>query len=759
MNRIISFILGTALLLSAGAKPLEPVDCVDVFTGTSNSRWMLGPYASVPYGMVQLGPDNQDGEWMCGYEYSFASVRGFSHIHAYALSGLLVMPTTQDFTKDGGTVSCAYRGAGAGYHSRIFKETEKGGPGYYSCELYDVGCKAELTATTHCGVHKYTFKEKDQARILLSSLVPAEYTPSVKKAEFRKTDDKTVEGYACMNGMYGEYNLYFSIQFNKPFKTFNGWSQNDIKQDVSEISGTGDVGAFVTYSPKEGEEIMLKVGLSLVDPAGARNNLKQELDSFGWDFDAIVQSAKKQWADRLNTIRVEGNKNDIKKFYTNFYRSICKQTWSDCDGRYTDTYGKIHQLPEGRKMYGGDGFWNSFWNYNSLFALVAPDLLNGWVQTQLELFDKTGWTSCGPTGLKMSGIMDVTPEISLMVGAYQKGLRDYDVNKLYEAVSHNSKEQGRRESYGGMACLSGMERLDTYDKLGYVPCDIDAASRTLDYAYTDFCAAQLAQSLGKTEDYEKFIKRSSNWKNQFHPELKYQVPRNSKGEWKQNYSPFSGEHWIEGNGWQYTFYVPHDIKGVIDMVGKDLFNQRLEEGFVKSVKHEFAAHAFDRHQTQAFEYYINHGNEPNMQASFLFNHSGKPWLTQKYSRAILDLYYGDTPYKGWGGDEDEGQMGGWFVIASMGLFEMNGGATANPEFDLTSPLFDKITIHIDKSYHGGKPFVIKTINNSKKNVYIQSASLNGKSLTKPKLPFADVVKGGELILKMGDAPNEKWGVE
>ena len=460
-------------------------------------------------------------------------------------------------------------------------------------------------------------------------------------------------------------------------------------------------------------------------------------------------------ADRLGTIRVEGDEENIKKFYTNFYRSICKQTWSDSDGRYTDAYGKIQQLPKGQKMYGGDAFWNSYWNYNTLFALVAPDLLNGWVQTELELFDKTGWTNNGPTGLKMSGIMDVTHEISLMVGAYQKGIRDYDINKLYEAVSHNSKVQGGRDKGG----LSGMARLDTYDKLGYVPFDLDASCRTLDYAYTDFCAAQLAKALGKTEDYEKFIKRSENWKNQFHPDLKYQVPRNAKGEWKQNYNPFSGEHWIEGNGWQYTFYVPHDIKGVIDMVGKDPFNQRLEEGFAKSVKHNFTAHAFDRHQTQAFEYYINHGNEPNMQASFLFNYSGKPWLTQKYSRAILDQYYGSTPYKGWGGDEDEGQMGGWFVIASMGLFEMNGGVTAQPEFDLTSPLFDKITIHIDKRYNGGKPFVIKTVNNSKKNVYIQSATLNGKPLTKPRLPFTDVVKGGELILKMGNKPNEKWGVE
>jgi putative alpha-1,2-mannosidase len=191
-------------------------------------------------------------------------------------------------------------------------------------------------------------------------------------------------------------------------------------------------------------------------------------------------------------------------------------------------------------------------------------------------------------------------------------------------------------------------------------------------------------------------------------------------------------------------------------MGKDLFNQRLEEGFEKSVQHNFAAHAFDRHQDIAFEYYINHGNEGNMQASFLFNYSGKPWLTQKYSRAILEKFYGNTPYHGWEGDEDEGQMGGWFVIASMGFFEMNGGVTDDLFFDLTSPLFDEIIIHADKMYNGGKPFVIKTIDNSDDNIYIQSATLNGKSLNEPKLKFRELVKGGELIFQMGPKPNLNW---
>ncbi len=737
-----------------GLAQKQPVEYVNVFTGTSNSRWMLGPYAGVPYGMVQLGPDNQESGWMAGYEYSIMNVTGFSHLHAWTMAGLMVMPATQDFTKDNGASSKAYRGAGAGFHSRILKETEKASPGYYSCELYDADCKAEHTASTHCGFHKYTFKANEDVRILLVLNFPTEYEVDIKNAIFNKIGNNVVEGYAKTFAAYGEYTLYFTIHFNKPFRSLNGWNNDTILTDVNQIKGKKDVGAFVTYSTTENEAIMMKVGLSLVDMEGARNNLKTELDPFGWDFEAAAASAREKWNTLLSRIEVKGSEQNKEKFYTNLYRSFAKQTWSDVDGRYVDPHNKIQQLPQGGVMYGGDAFWNTFWNYNTILSLIAPDIMNNWVQTELELFDKTGWTNDGPTGLKLTGIMEVTHEIALMVSAYQKGIRNYDVDKLYKAVRHNGMEQGVRPPGEG---LSGMERLNVYNRLGYVPLEVDAASRTLDYAYTDYCAAQLAKAMNQDADYSFFLKRSNNWKNQFHPDLKMQVPKDSLGNWMKDYDPFSGKHWIEGNGWQYTWYVPHDIEGLVTLMGKDLFNRRLEEGFEKSVKHNFAAHAFDRHQDIAFEYYVNHGNEGNMQASFLFNYSGKPWLTQKYSRAILEMFYGNTPYHGWEGDEDEGQMGGWFVIASMGLFEMNGAVTDDPTFDLTSPLFDEITIHLDKMYNGGKPFVIKTINNSDVNVYIQSASLNGKPLTEPKLKFTELVKGGELVFKMGPKPNMDWG--
>ena len=736
----------------------QPVDYVDMFTGTSNSRWMLGPYASVPYGMVQLGPDNQTAGWMGGYEYSVMNVSGFSHIHAWTMSGLRVMPAMQDFTKTDGAADKPYRGASAGYHSRIDKSTEKASPGYYSCYLYDANCLAEMTASTHCGFHKYTFEKDGNARIILDLLFPAEDQAEIRDAQINLVNDTLIEGYAntivpSTNNM--EYVLYFSIQFSKPFKNMGGWLNDSTVTETNQISGNGDVAAFVNYEVKTGETVMMKVGLSLVDSEGARNNLKSESGPFAWNFEQAAGAARNSWNNLLSKIKVEGREIDMKKFYTNFYRSFAKQTWSDADGRYCDPFEIIRTTPPGTAMYGGDAFWNTYWNYNTILSLVAPDIMNNWVNTQLELFKTTGWTNNGPTGLEHTRVMGVSHEVALMVSAYKKGIRNYDIGALWEAIHHNVTEQGKTLEKSGNV---GLEWLNAYDSLGYVPYDISRrSSRTLDYSYTDFCTAQLAKALGKTAEYEFYLKRSNNWKNQFNSEVKWQMPRDSKGNWKTDNNLFSGELWSEGNAWQYSFYVPHDIPGVVELMGKNLFNDRLEEGFQKSEKFMFAAHALDRVQSTVYEYYINQGNEVNLQASWLFNYSGKPWLTQKYTRAILNSYYGDEPYHGWEGDEDEGQMGGWFTITSMGIFEMNGGVTDSSKVDLTAPLFKKITISLDSKYYGGKEFLITTENNTPENIYIQSATLNGKPLTKSWIYFTDIVNGGKLNFVLGNRPNEKWG--
>jgi predicted alpha-1,2-mannosidase len=720
----------------------------DPFTGTSNSRWMLGPYACVPFGMVQLGPDNQSGGWMGGYEYSVSNVSGFSHIHAWTMGGLMIMPAAQDLTVTDGAVDRPYRGAGAGYHSRIIKETEKASPGYYSVDLYDAYMKAEMTASTRCGFFRFTAQKDYNYRIMMDMAFPSEYNFVLDSAFISKVSDTEVEGFAkCHVGTWNQYTVYFVVRLNKPFTSFNGWNSNGILSEVSRIEGREEVGAFLTWTGKSGEELLMQTAISLVDIEGARINMKAEMDPFSWDFNAAAASARSQWNKLFSAITVEGGTDENRrKFYTNLYRSYCaKQTWNDADGRYCDPKEVIRQLPAGTSIYGGDAFWNTFWNLNSLWALVSPEILNNWVVTQLELYKNTGWTSNGPTGLELSGIMEVSHEIALLTGAWQMGIRNYDAEAVYQAIKHTVDVQGGK--LRPWTAAAGNLFQDSYKKLGYVPFEEGAACQTLDYAFNDFCVAQLAKALGKKADYEFYLKRSENWRNQFNMDQKWSIPRDGKGNWLTGYSPFSAKHWIEGNGWQYSFYVPHNVPGLVEAMGKDLFNKRLEEGFEKSRPFSYAAHALDRTEGQLAEFYINHGNEVNMQAAWLFNYSGKPRLTQKYVHEILNAYYGSDPYHGWEGDEDEGQMGAWFVMSSIGLFSMDGCTSADPVFDLSTPLFDKITLRLDDKYYGGKTFTIETRNLSEKSIYIKSATLNGRKLDQLKLRFADIVKGGSLVIE------------
>lgn len=757
MNRWILLFCCLSTLFRVNANEKEPVDYVDCFIGTSNSRWMLGPYAQVPFGMVQIGPDNQGYRWMGGYEYAINSVSAFSHIHAWTMGGLSIMPATTDLTIDNPGPDAPYKGANAGYHSRIMKETEKASPGYYEVELYDHQVKAAMTATTRCSFQKYNFPNCDDARILINLQFPTEYNYgfSVKEAKISSVSDRLIEGYAkCVSGPWSNWNdwtLYFSMRFNKPFQQFNGWKGSEIQNNIKEIEGSGEIGAYVTYKTVEGEEILIQTGLSLVSLEGTRMNLEKELTApFEWDFTACAQNTRRIWNDLLKKIKVEGGTEEDKyKFYTNLYRSYAgKQTWNDVDGKYRDACENIQQLEAGKSIYGGDAFWNSYWNLNGLWSIVSPEIIDNWVTTQLEMYKHTGWTSKGPAGIEYSGIMEGSHEIAMMVAAYQKKIRK-DGEKIYEAVHKMVTQPGGTHPCGG---TYGQIDLDAYNKFGYMPSEINVVSKTLDYAYDDYCVAQLAKSLGKKRDADFLEKRSMNYKNVYHPEYKYVCSKDSLGNWDSHFDVFSNKGFIEGNSWQYSWYVPHDIPGMIELIGKERALERLFQGFEKSIKHNFSAHIFDRTQGQSAEFYINQGNEVNMNAAFVFNYLGKPSLCQNYTREILDRFYGCSPYKGWEGDEDEGQLGGWFVMSAMGLFEMNGGVSVHPELDITSPLFEKITITLDNRYYQGKEFIIEAKNNSPENRYIQSARLNGKLLKNLRIPFESIIKGGKLVLEMGNTP-------
>lgn len=753
---VIIFIIGCTSKVEATTPDREPVDYVDLFIGSSNSRWMLGPYAQVPFGMVQLGPDNQGNVWMGGYEYSIANISGFSHLHAWTMGGLMMMPTTIDIALDNPSTDSPYRGANAGYHSRILKESEKASPGYYSAYLYDHQVLAEMTATTRCGVHRYTFPESAESRVLIDLLFPTEwdYGFRVKDARITRVSDDYVEGYAdCQSGAWSNWNhykLHFVIRFSRPFNRLDGWNDGRIEERINTISGKGDLGAYAIFSTTKNEPITVCTALSLVSIKQARLNMEQELGPLAYDFDRVHAAARSCWNELLGRIAVSGGRESDKvKFYTNLYRSYAgKQTWNDVDGTYIDAAEQVRKLEHGN-MYGGDAFWNTYWNLNGLWSLASPRIIDDWVTTQLEMFRHTGWTCKGPAGIEYSGIMEGSHEIALMVAAYQKGIRR-DGKAIYDAVYKNVTIPGIAHPAGGYA---GNPLLDVYDKFGYMPKEYGVVSKTLDYAYDDWCVAQLARAVGNRKEATRLERRSQNYRNVFQPGVNYVVQRDSTGTWDPKFDRFSNAGFIEGNSWQYSFYVPHDIPGLVKLIGQDEFNNRLETGFAKSEKHNFAAHVFDRTMGQSAEFYINHGNEVNMCTPYLFNYSGKPWLTQKWARAILDTFYGNTPYHGWEGDEDEGQLGAWFVMSSLGLFEMNGGCDANPTFDLGSPLFDTITLQLDPAYYSGGTFVIETRGNSPENVYVQSAYLNGKRLREPRIRFAEIIAGGRLVFEMGAKPN------
>lgn len=759
---VLFFLCNLFLSSPAYSAEKQPVDYVDCFTGTSNSRWMLGPYAQMPFGMVQIGPDNQGNRWMGGYEYAINSVSGFSHLHAWTMGGLMMMPTTADLALGNPGPDAPYVGANSGYHSRILKETEKASPGFYSVELYDHKVKASITATTRCSFQKYVFPDCKESRVLMDLLFPTEwdYGFKVKDARITKVSDTEIEGYAdCVSGSWSSWNswkLFFVIRFDKPFQQFNGWNENGVSENVNEISGKGDVGAYVTYATKKGDAVLVQTALSLVSLDGARANLDEELTKpFGWDFDACVLNGRNTWNELLGRIKVEGgSEKDRRKFYTNMYRSFAgKQTWNDVDGKYRDACEDVQQLKPGQAVYGGDAFWNSYWNLNGVWSMAAPEIIDNWVTTQLEMYKHTGWTCKGPAGIEYSGIMEGSHEIALMVAAYQKGIRKDGAN-IYEAIHKMVTEKGGEHPCGGSY---GQINLDAYEKYGYMPMEIDVVSKTLDYAYDDYAVAQMAKALKKKKEAQFLEKRSLNYKNVFHPEQKFVCRRDTTGKWDAEFDVFSNKGFIEGNSWQYSWYVPHDIKGLIDIIGKENAQKRLTEGFEKSRKFNFAAHIFDKTMGQSAEFYINQGNEVNMNSAFIFNYLDQPWKCQKYTREILNSFYGDTPYHGWEGDEDEGQMGGWYVMSSIGLFEMNGGVTANSEMELTSPIFDKITIKLDPRYYTGKEFVIETVNNSAENCYIRSATLNGKPLSQPRIPFSAVKNGGKLVLVMDNSPeNCAW---
>jgi predicted alpha-1,2-mannosidase len=646
----------------------------------------------------------------------------------------------------------------AGYRSRIHPENIKASPGYFSVLLDDYGIKAELTTTTRAGFQRYTFPKKESGRILFDLKVAEEEPSTIVEASIKKVSDTEIEGFVQRKaGEWNEYTLYFVARVNRPFTSMGGWTGTDIVNESNEVKVTkdSDIGAFLNFNLKDDQTVLLKTGISYVSIEQARLNLNTEMDQFGWNFDAVHKNASDTWNNLLGKVKVEGGtETDKMKFYTNMYRAYCSRTiFSDVNGKYTDMCEKIQQAKHpDSPILGCDAFWGSAWNLNQLWSLVTPDIAEKWVNSELELYDKGGWLADAPGGLEYSSIMVAAHQIPLIVNAWQKGIHGFDAEKAYKAMREIQMNPGKPHECGGYV---GNRNLKTYLENGFVPAGEGPVSNTLEYAYDDWCVAQMAKALGKTDDYTYFMQRGQYYRNVFDPTSGYMRPKYSGGPWFEDFSydkgaggqgqnfGYGSKDYVEANAWQFSWFVPHDLKGLISLMGKDECNNRLEKGFEKS-RPFFTTE------------YINHGNQPNMEAGWLFNYSGKPWLTQYWVREILDGFYGTDPVDGYHGDEDQGQMGSWYVMSAMGLFEMDGGASVDPVYEISSPIFEKITIHLDQKYYKGTEFVIEARNSSKLNRYIQSATLNGKVLNKFWFKHAELVNGGKLVLLMGPKPNKDW---
>jgi predicted alpha-1,2-mannosidase len=760
-----------------------PADYVNVFTGKGGARWMYAPGPWMPNGMVKIAPDNKVQGYRSGYDCSYKTINCFSHIHEWTMAGLGMMPM----------VGSLRTHAGLGvedYGSHFDASTEHGGIGFYNVVLKDSRIKVELTATTRASLQRYTFPASNQARVLYPFMLPNEYQMHILSAKVRRVGTDEIEGTIQTDvpklGYVGDqrFDLHFVSQFSRPFDALGGWENlpgadvtiqlkslrpaaelrdwkgGKVLDDVKELDLSGDCGAFVKFKTSDGEQVEVRTGMSLVSVEDARLNVVQELAKpFEWNFDAVVQNQRNVWNDLFDRIEIETPEAREKtRFYTGFYRGLSgRNIWSDVNGKWIDPFGRPQQLADSNAvMLGSDALWTTFWNLNQLMNLISPEWSIRWTDSELQLYDKCGWLAKGPAGLKYIPVMVAEHEIPLMVAAYQHGLK-VDADKILAAAVKMQTTPPQRNLPGGGT--AGNANLESYLKYGYVPedgprgpgggfgWDRPYSSNTYEYAYDDWCVAQMALARGDQDIAQKFLKRSQSWRNQFDAAAGYARPRLTNGDWVTPFDPYLTPGFVESDAWQYTWFVPQDPPGLIQAMGRDRFIKVLNEGFEKSSPQRFNGGGRSA---------VYQGNEPTMQVSWLFNWADEPWLTQKWVRAVLERYYGYTPADFYLGDDDQGQMSSWFVMASIGLFEMDGGCRVHPIYEIAAPLYPKITLHLSPQYRGGTTFVIEAPAASPANCYIQSATLNGQPLNQWWIPWHDVIKGGKLVLQLGPMPNQQW---
>lgn len=766
-------LLPVVLLASAHLPAQNVLQYVDPNIGTAHSRWFFFTPAAVPHGMAKLAPStnghygNPSGWEAVGYDVRHNSIEGFVHFHEWQIGGVSIMPATGPLQVKPGLLEKP----DSGYRSPFDRKNETAEAGYYKVKLDKYNITAELTATKHVGFHRYTFPQNNQSRIILDIGNKQGESSEVQDASVRMIDDTHFEGFVTTYPNYvriydsgGKVSMYFWGEVSKKPESVGSFTANGIQPKANSAKGKG-AGIFLEYQTKDGEAIELKVVLSYTSTANAKANLLAEAQSLS--FEQAKNEAQETWQRELGKIFVESSDEQSKvKFYTGLFHALLgRGVASDVNGNFPRHDGSLGQLPKdknGKFSYNflnTDAIWGAFWNLTQLWALSYPERYSDYVHTQLEIYKERGWFGDGIANSNfVSGVG--TNFVGLAIAAaYQAGIRDYDVALAYEAIKRNEL-RGENRKVG-----SGKMDVKAFVKYGYSPhLESDktdstgsrfSASHTLEYSYSAFAAAQMAKALGKQNDYKTLIRYAEGWKAIYNPAEKLMHPKKADGSFIDKFDPY--EPWRgfqEGNAIQYTFYVPQNPAALIAAVGKEEFNRRLNNIFDTAQKASFGGGK----EIDAFagiKSLYNHGNQPNLHVSWLFNFSGKPWLTQKWTRAICNEFYGTEPIHGYGygQDEDQGQLGSWYVMAALGLFDVKGFTDLRPIIEFGSPIFERAAIQLGN----GKKLVIETKDNSANNVYVQSARINGKPLNNCWMYRDELMEGGKLEFVMGSTPNEAWG--
>ncbi len=718
------------------------------------------PGATFPFGAVQLSPETDtisyelngkyNGEvykYCAGYRYEDKTIVGFSSTHFSGtghsdLGDFLIMPTVGKLQLNPGTASRPE----SGYRSRFSHQNETAEAGYYKVKLDDHNILAELTATSRVGIHRYTFPKSDQAHIILDLMAGIYHYDGKNIWTYARVENgNTITGYRQTNGWARTRTVYFAIKFSKPFKNYGQqnyddkqiykgfWRKFDQTKNFPEIAGK-NLKMYFDFDTQENEAIEVRLAISPVSQTNALENLEKESGSLS--FDQIKSKTQESWNKELNKIIIKGSDTEKINFYTAMYHTfINPTTYMDVNGEYKGLDQNVHKAADFTN-YTTFSLWDTYRALHPLFNIIQPKRNNDMVKSMMAHYNQFSmkmlpiWSHYANDNWCMSGYHSV----SVVADAIIKGNYDGDPKEALKACI----ETANKRDYEG---------IGQYIDLGYIPAEKNgtSVSNTLEYAYDDWAIAQLAKYLGETETYNQFIKRSENWKNNFDKTIGFMRPRLADGSFKKDFDVLSthGQGFIEGNSWNYSFFVPHNPNELISMMGgKKKFAAKLDELFTMHLPDKFFADTEDITREGIIGGYV-HGNEPAHHVAYLYNWAGQPWKTQAQIRRILEMQYKATP-DGLGGNDDTGQMSAWYILSSLGFYPV---APGSENYSIGSPAVDHAVLNLEN----GKTFEIEAINQSPKNVYVQKVLLNGKEIKNFTLKHSEIMNGGKLIFYMNSS--------